>query len=94
MQPSCGAGYGFLHILPLRVAGRTLIERHRDRRSEMGLDPHAFLGAHKDPCSVYVGVKCNALLLDLTQIREGKDLKTAGVCQDRPVPAHELMQTA
>lgn len=34
------------------------------------------------------------MLLDPAQVTQRPDLETAGVGQDRPVPAHELVQTA
>ena len=44
--------------------------------------------------TVHMGIEVYALFLDLAQLRKGKDLESAGVGQDRSVPAHELMQPA
>jgi hypothetical protein len=41
-----------------------------------------------------VTVKVDAFFRNTPQFREGKDLESAAVCQDRTVPAHELVQIA
>src|SRR6478672_12727060 len=38
--------------------------------------------------------KLDAVLRQLSQVRERKDLKTAGVCQKRSIPRGETMQPA
>src|SRR6266513_1581449 len=44
--------------------------------------------------SIDVILKLNALLGNLSQFRQRKNLVTAAVGQNRPVPIHERMQTA
>jgi len=44
--------------------------------------------------SVNVGAEVYAFFLDLAQICKGEYLETAGVCKDRLIPVHKLMQSA
>ena len=44
--------------------------------------------------AVEVGRKIDALLLDLAQACQRKDLKSAGIGQNRAVPRHEFVQAA
>ena len=41
-----------------------------------------------------MGRERHALLLDLSESGQGKDLKSAGIRQDRAVPRHEFVQAA
>ena len=41
-----------------------------------------------------MGLEGNAFLTDLAQALQGKDLKAAGIRQNRAVPVHELMKSA
>ena len=77
VQPPRCARDGSLHIVPLRVAGRALVESHGYRGSKMRLDPHALLGPHEDPGPVYMRVEGHALFLDLAQVSQGEDLKSS-----------------
>ena len=43
---------------------------------------------------VNIGTEGNTLFLNLTQSRQGKDLKSTGICQDRLIPGHELVKSA
>ena len=93
LQPSGGAFCGCLYVAAVRLAGGALVKGHRDGGSQIGLDLHTFLWSHEDPASVYVGVKIDPLLLDFAQSCQRKNLKSAGVSQDGPVPGHELMES-
>src|SRR5579885_2593070 len=44
--------------------------------------------------AVDMRLKLDAVFLQLSEFREAKDLETAGVGQDRAVPAHELVETS
>ena len=44
--------------------------------------------------SVNVGTEIYAFFLDLAQICKGKYLEAAGICKDRLIPIHKLMQSA
>ena len=55
---------------------------------------HTFFRSHEDLMSVNVGAEVYAFFLDLAQICKGEYLETAGVCKDRLIPVHKLMQSA
>ena len=58
------------------------------------LDAHGFLGRQEQAVAVDRRLEADSLLADLAQRTEGKDLETAGVGEDRPIPAHEAVQAA
>ena len=60
----------------------------------MRLNLHTLLRAHEYPFSVDVGGKTDALLGNLAQSRQRKNLKAAAVGQDGTRPVHKLMQSA
>jgi hypothetical protein len=74
--------------------GRAFVEDHRDVGVEHVLDAHGFLGRQEQAVAVDRRLEPDSLLADLAQRTEGKDLKTAGVGEDRPIPAHEAVQAA
>ena len=43
--------------------------------------------------TVNMGTEGNTLFLNLAQSRQGKYLKSAGICQNRLVPGHELVKS-
>ena len=93
-QPAGGAVHAALHVI---LRGRildTLVEGHRDGGGEVRLDLHALLRPHEYLPAVHVRVEMDTLFFDLAQVRQRKDLKAAGIRQDRPVPVHEFMQAA
>jgi len=89
-QPSDRPGRGCLDIAAFCQGVRTLIESHGDRGGQVRLNSHALFRSHKNDMSVNVRMKGHAFFLDLAQFRERKDLKAAGVRQDRSVPVHEF----
>ena len=56
------------------MARRTLIERHGNGRTQIGLDLHALSGPMKILCPS-MGAESYALFLDLSHSRQGKYLK-------------------
>ena len=76
------------------MARRTLVEGHRNSRCQIGLDLHALLRSHKNLVSVDVGTEGYTLLLDLAQTRKGEYLESTGICQDRLIPVHKLVESA
>ena len=58
------------------------------------LDAHRFLGGQEQLVAIDRRGKPDALLADLAQGTERKNLKAAGIGKNRLVPAHEAMQTA
>ena len=93
-EPAHRAAARRFAVLPRRGNADALVKRHGDIRAEIGLNAHTLLGSHEDMPTVHMGIEVYALFLDLAQLRKGKDLESAGVGQDRSVPAHELMQPA
>ena len=94
LQPADGTIAGFLHIVPGRGDLDALVKGHGNIRAQIGLDAHAFLRPHKNVPPVHMGIEADALLLDLPQLGQGKDLEAATVGEDGAVPVHELVQAA
>ena len=94
LQPAHRPGAGLDHIVPGRGDLDALIKGHGDVRAQVCLDAHALLRPHEDVSAVHMGVEADAVLLDLAQGGQGKDLKAAAVGEDGAVPGHELVQTA
>ena len=94
LQPSCSALHRLLHIASLCHRAWTLIECHGNGGCQVGLNLHTLLRSHKDLSPVNMGIEIDSLFFDLSKLCKGKDLKAAGICEDRPVPVHELMKTA
>ena len=93
-QPSVGSVHRILHIGFLCQCRRTFIKCHGNGRCQIGLDPHTFLRSHKNLMSVDMGTEGNAFFPDLPHACQGKHLKSAGICQNRFVPGHELVQSS
>lgn len=94
LQPAEGTLTRGLYIL---IGGRVfdaLIKGHGDVRAQIGLNTHGLLRTHEDTPAIDVGGKGNALFRDLPQPGEGKDLKAAGVGEDRAVPVHEFVKSS
>src|SRR5205823_10795379 len=70
------------------------VEHHRDVAAECRLDFHRNLGRNECRLSIDVILKLGALLGDLAQLREGKNLVTTAIRQDRSVPIHEFVKSA
>ena len=93
-EPAVSPANGFLHIFVRRGILNTFVEGHADIRAEIRLNLHTFLRPHKDLMPVDVRGEIDALLLDLPQAGERKDLEAAGIGQNRFIPCHELVQAA
>ena len=85
---------GRLGILVFCGVFHALVKRHGNIGAEVRLDAHTLLRSHEDPVAVKMGRERHALLLDLSESGQGKDLKSAGIRQDRAVPRHEFVQAA
>ena len=94
LQPACGTVYRRLYITSVRQRRWALIKGHGNSRSQIGLDLHTLLRAHKNLAAVYMGMEMYAFLFDLSQSGQRKHLKSAGIRQDRFVPYHKFMQAA
>ena len=94
LEPAGGAltaGFG------VRVLGRilhTLIKGHCNGGTQVCLDLHTLLRAHKDAVAVQMGSKGHAFFRDLAQFGKAEHLESAAVGQDGAVPAGKLVQAA
>ena len=73
---------------------RALVESHDDIRTERVLDFHRGLGADETRTAIEMVLEMGPLLRDTAQLRQGKNLETTAVGQNRTIPAHELVQAA
>ena len=85
-QPAGGSRHGIFHILTLRLRRGAFVKGHGDGGSQIGLDAHALLRPHENLSSIHMGMEINAFLLDFSQRRQGKYLKSAGIREDGTVP--------
>lgn len=92
--PSAATAPSMSAPAPRWRARSALVEDHDDVAAERLLDRHGFLGAEKDGRAVDRGAEADALLAELAHRPQAEDLETAGIGQDRPLPAHEAMQAA
>ena len=76
------------------LAGNDVIELHDHVGAEVALDLHHDLGREETARAVDVGLELDALLVDVRSCVEREDLKSAGVGEDRAVPAHERVESA
>ena len=91
-QPTCGPVYRILYVCAVCYTGGALVKGHSNGGCQIRLDLHALLRSHENLPSVNVGLEINPLLLYLAEACKGEDLKSTGICQDRPVPIHKLME--
>ncbi len=68
------------------------VEGHGDIGRQLFLDPDRVLGCELDLGTVVDRAESGTTLLD--HRLQGKDLKTAGIGEDGPVPCHEPMEPA
>ena len=94
MQPSCRTLYRTLDIFSFCHTGRTLIKCHGDRGRQIRLDLHALFRSHENLSAVYMGIEIYAFFFDLAEFCKGKDLESAGVCQNRTLPIHKFVKSA
>ena len=94
LKPAGCTRYRPLHIIPLRHTARALIKGHGNGRCQIGLDLHTLFRSHKDLVAINMRVKIHTLFLDLTQLCQGKHLKSAGIGKNRSVPVHKFMKTS
>ena len=75
-------------------AGRALVEHHGDVGTKILLNRDRTFGGQFEQSAVDVRAECNAGIGHVADLRQAENLKSAGVSQDRPIPAHELVQSA
>src|SRR5215471_1954575 len=73
---------------------QAFIELHGDIGAEQTLDLDYPLRRKLDDGAIDMRTEGHAFVLDLAQLRQRHDLKSAGVGQNRARPVHEPMQTA
>ena len=91
-QPGGGALHRLFCLLMRVAVLRALIERHDDIRTQIVLDIHRLFGREEVIAAVDVRGKAHAVVGDVVERGERKDLEAAAVRQNGAVPVHELMQ--
>ena len=71
-----------------------LVERHHDIGSQRPLDVHHSLGCEEMTGPVDVAPEDHTVVPDLVAVCEREDLVAARVGEDRPIPAHEFVDSA
>src|SRR5580704_10348698 len=72
----------------------TFVKRHDDVGAQSDLSLHRALGAEEMRRAIQVRPKGHTFFVDLAQLVQTENLKSAGVSEDRPAPSHEPMQPA
>ncbi len=93
-EPADAAFHGVTGGGFIRLAWSDVIELHHYVGAEIALHPHDRFGGEKLLFPVDVAAKLHAVFGDGTQRFEREDLKSAGVCEDRAVPSHKIVQPA
>ncbi len=81
-----------LHVVVGRGQADALIEGHGDIRTQICLDADGILRRHEDPPPVDVGIESRALLGDLPELGQRKDLKSPGIGEDGALPVHKSVE--
>ena len=89
-----GYRHGATGFIPCGGIGSALVKHHDDIRSQLPLYLHGFFRSHEDRVAVDRRLEGHAVLGDPSQFAQTEDLETARICQDGPLPAHEVMQAA
>ncbi len=71
-----------------------VVERHRNIGAEGCLDFDCAFWCQLATSAVHVTLKLHAVVVDLAEAFERKDLKAPGVGEQRPFPRHELVEPA
>jgi hypothetical protein len=95
LGPQRGATHRRGQFAARHARGRHLVEAHRDIAAEVGLDPGCELRRELCLRAVVDVSERDAVVVDARdRVAQREDLEPAGVGQDRPVPAHERVQSA
>ena len=94
LRPPVGPLHVLLRRFPAAGIGGADVEGHGDIGAQGLLDIHGNLRGDELLRSVQMALEGDALLPDLPDAREGKDLESAAVRQDRLMPVHEAVQAA
>ena len=71
-----------------------MIKTHDDIGTQGMLDPHGFLRSEKQRIAVEMIFEVNTFVCNLADCPERKYLKAAGVCENRLLPANEVMDAS
>ncbi len=77
-----------------RLPRNDVVELHDHVSAEILFDAHHRLGSEPAPRAVEVASEIDTVLVDCTQRLQREHLKSAGVGDDRPVPAHEPVEAS
>ncbi len=69
-----------------------MIELHYHIGADVALDAHHRFGSEKSTRSVDVALELDSFLTDFSERREGENLKSTGIGENRTIPPHELVQ--
>ena len=69
------------------------VENHDNIGIERALNTHRFFRRQEADVPVYRRTKPDPFLADLAQLTQTENLESAGVGENRPIPAHEAMQS-
>lgn len=73
---------------------RAFIESHHDIRPKCGLNLHGFFRREHVARPIDVRLKLDPLFAQFAERAEAEDLKTSAVCEYRPIPRREAMQSS
>src|SRR2546426_12378582 len=75
-------------------SGRAFIKSHCDLSAQRGLDVHRNFRRQKTKRAIDMRTKLRSLFSDLAQRSQTPNLKPAGICKHRALPANELVQAS
>jgi hypothetical protein len=93
-EPAQAALAGVARDVHFALPGDDVIELHDHVGTEVSLDAHDALRGEVASRAVDVALELDAVLVHGAQRGEREHLEAAGVGEDRPVPLHELVQSA
>src|SRR5690606_41396177 len=76
------------------IRSRTFVERHDNVGPQKTLNLHRTLGREHVLRSVEMTAELHPVFAKLTELGQAHDLITAAIGEDRPIPIHELVQSA
>ena len=84
----------FRRVIVLAWIWNAFIEHHRDVAAERRLNFHCDLRRNERSRAVDVILEFHSLFGDFAQLHERENLIPAAVCENRPIPTHEIVQSA
>src|SRR5207237_10127486 len=93
LPPSCRQVRTSGVLVALTRTWRTFIQHQGNVTAERGLNLHRYLRRNKSRRPIDVILEMHALLCDLAEFHERKNLVAAAICQNRPIPIHKAVQS-